>query len=60
MKCLKNAAKHDPEDAKNSIHSNKKAVVELVEDMIALEKFVTVEECEDWLIVISGSIVEKY
>lgn len=57
---MKNAAKHDPEDAKNSIHSNKKAVVELTEEMIELEKIVTVEECEDWLIFISGSIVEKY
>lgn len=59
VKCLKKRAKQDPEEVKTSIHDAKKAVKELVEDLIELEKVVTVDECEEWSNYISGQIVDK-
>jgi len=59
-KCLKERTKKNPDDIKATIHETEKQVMELTKDIIEIEKVISLDECENWFVFISGSIVEKY
>jgi len=47
-KCLKKRAKQNPEEVKTNIHQTIKTVMELINDLIEMEKVITTDECEEW------------
>jgi len=59
VKCLKKRTKQNPEEVKSNIHQTIKTVMELITDLVELEKVVNIDECEEWLNFMSGTIVEK-
>jgi len=59
VSCLKKRAKQNPLEVKTNIHETIKKVMELIVDIVEMEKVIGLDECEDWLNFVSGNIVEK-